>query len=616
MAITVAAIPQSGSTMSNSSLIQPDTRRWAWLPPVGSWGYYTLLAAVGMFILGPLGGITAAFMNFSIGFFVGGQVLAGILGSVITYGYGPEGRHGANYIQTTAASVAGMMAMSTLIQAMTWMGMPQVPDWQLVLYMLCISMMAAGIGMLYTPILVERMQLTFPSGLAVANILRALTDPVLLRQSVSRLFGGMGAGLFGGVAAVKVAWMGAIELSTSTFGAGLIVGARVGIPAIVAGAVFWALTPYFISIGWLHEGEPFRKIAFLIALGMILGAAIIDLALIFYRVVRRLAQPGERVVVPDEQRTGPRASLPRLLAWVGVWTVATVICGVQFFHEPLGFMLLAVALCYLFVIVCGISLGLTDSNPISSSFVVTVLVLASLGLKDPMLGLMAAMVVFVSASVAGDMQQDRSTGWRLGSNRTLQFRFQVVGLLLGAVMAVAIAKLFMTAYPVLNLDQTVMSKDQAPAQWTSAMTYKFVGALRSLTDPKPYQTDAILIGIAIGLVTEFLRKWIKANGAYQRFAAGSRLGFGTDFMLDAVVLPSPYASSFGGFVNLHTSAWFAAGGVISSAINTFAPKPRPQPGEEELPSDMSSTSLVGGGLIAGDALAALGLGVAGLLAVL
>ncbi len=602
--------------MSNPSLTQPDTRRWAWLPPVGSWGYYTLLAAVGMFILGPLGGVTAAFMNFSIGFFVGGQVLAGILGSVITYGYGPEGRHGANYIQTTAASVAGMMAMSTLIQAMTWMGMPQVPDWQLVLYMLCISMMAAGIGMLYTPILVERMQLTFPSGLAVANILRALTDPVLLRQSVSRLFGGLGVGLGGGIAAAKVAWMGTIELSTSTFGAGLIVGARVGIPAIAAGLVFEGLSPYFISIGWLHEGEPFRKIAFLIALGMILGAAVVDLSLIFYRVVRRLAQPGERVVVPDEQRTGPRASLPRLLAWVGVWTVATVICGVQFFNEPLGFMLMAVGLVYLFVIVCGISLGLTDSNPISSSFVVTVLVLASLGLKDPMLALMAAMVVFVSASVAGDMQQDRSTGWRLGSNRTLQFRFQVVGLLLGAVLAVAIAKLFMTAYPVLNLDQTVMSKDQAPAQWTSAMTYKFVGALRSLTDPKPYQTDAILIGVAIGLVTEFLRKWIKANAAYQRFAAGSRVGFGTDFMLDAVFLPSPYASSFGGFVNLATSAWFAAGGVVSSAINTFAPKTPPQPGEEELPADMSSTSLVGGGLIAGDALAALGLGVAGLLAVL
>ncbi|MCV2418976.1 OPT/YSL family transporter [Paucibacter sp. DJ2R-2] len=591
-----------------------DTRRWAWLPPVGTWGYYTLLAAIGMLILGPLGGIAAAFMNFSIGFYVGGQVLAGILGSVVTYGYGAEGKHGANYIQTTAASVAGMMAMSTLIQAMAWMGMPEVPAWQLVTYMLCIGMMAAGIGMLYTPILVERMQLTFPSGLAVANILRALTDPVLLKQSVSRLFGGMGAGLIGGIGAAKIAVLGAIELSTSTFGAGLIVGARVGIPAIVGGGIFWALAPYFVSIGWLKEGEPFRKIAFLIALGMILGAAVVDLSLIFWRVARRLTQPGERVVVPEEQRTGPRASLPRLLAWVGVWTVATIVCGVQFFNEPLGYMILAVALVYLFVIVNGISLGLTDSNPISSAFVVTVLILASIGLKDPMLGLLAAMVVFVSASVAGDMQQDRSTGWRLGSNRTLQFRFQVAGLLLGSVLAVAVAKFFMTAYPVLQLDQTVMSADQAPAQWTSAMTYKFVGALRSLTEPKPYQTQAILIGVLIGFATELLRKIIKANKSYQRFAAGSKAGFATDFMLDAVVLPSPYASSFGGFVNLHTSMWFAAGGVISSAINTLAPKPKP--GESELPSDMSSTSLVGGGLIAGDALAALGLGLAGMAAVL
>ncbi|WP_243392835.1 OPT/YSL family transporter [Kinneretia aquatilis] len=591
-----------------------DTRRWAWLPPVGSWGYYALLSAIGMLLLGPLGGIAAAFMNFSIGFYVGGQVLAGILGSVVTYGYGAEGKHGANYIQTTAASVAGMMAMSTLIQAMAWMGMPEVPAWQLVTYMLCIGMMAAGIGMLYTPILVERMQLTFPSGLAVANILRALTDPVLLKQSVSRLFGGMGAGLMGGIGAAKLAFLGAIELSASTFGAGLIVGARVGIPAIVGGGIFWALAPYFVSIGWLKEGEPFRKIAFLIALGLILGAAIVDLSLIFWRVARRLSQPGERIVVPEEQRTGPRASLPRLLAWVGVWTVATIVCGVQFFNEPLGYMILAVALVYLFVIVNGISLGLTDSNPISSAFVVTVLILASIGLKDPMLGLMAAMVVFVSASVAGDMQQDRSTGWRLGSNRTLQFRFQVAGLLLGSVLAVAVAKFFMTAYPVLQLDQTVMSADQAPAQWTSAMTYKFVGALRSLTEPKPYQTQAILIGVLIGFATELLRKIIKANKGYQRFAAGSKAGFATDFMLDAVVLPSPYASSFGGFVNLHTSMWFAAGGVISSAINTLAPKPKA--GEEQLPDDMSSTSLVGGGLIAGDALAALGLGLAGMAAVL
>src|SRR5262245_31385123 len=92
------------------------------LPRIGSPGYHLLLAVVAIFILGPLGGISASFMNFSIGFYVSGQVLAGILGSTVTFPYGPEGKHGANYIQTMAASVAGMCAMGVLTQAMVWMG--------------------------------------------------------------------------------------------------------------------------------------------------------------------------------------------------------------------------------------------------------------------------------------------------------------------------------------------------------------------------------------------------------------------------------------------------------------------------------------------------------------
>ena len=102
------------------------------------------------------------------------------------------------------------------------------------------------------------------------------------------------------------------------------------------------------------------------------------------------------------------------------------------------------------------------------------------------------------------------------------------------------------------------------------------------------------------------------NAAYKRFVASGKTGFATDFVLDAIVLPSPYASSFGGFVNLHTSLWFGAGGIVTSAFNTLF-KPKPVPGATTLPEDMSSTSLVGGGLIAGDALAALGIGLVGLL---
>src|SRR5258708_34577101 len=133
--------------------------RWGWLPISGTWKYHLLLISLGVFVLGPLGGVTASYMNFSLGFFVGGQVLAGILGSTVTYGYGADGKHGANYMQTAAASVAGMSAMGVLLQAMVWMGLPQPPVWQMVLYMLCIGMFGAGVGMLYTPILVDRMRL-------------------------------------------------------------------------------------------------------------------------------------------------------------------------------------------------------------------------------------------------------------------------------------------------------------------------------------------------------------------------------------------------------------------------------------------------------------------------
>jgi uncharacterized oligopeptide transporter (OPT) family protein len=594
-----------------ADLSSPSPARWHWLPAINSWKYHALLIALGVLVLGPLGGVTASYMNFSLGFFVGGQVLAGILGSTVTYGYGAEGKHGANYMQTAAASVAGMSAMGVLIQAMVWMGLPQPPVWQLILYMLCIGMFGAGVGMLYTPILVDKLQLTFPSGLAVANILRALTDPVLLRRSVSTLGTGIAIGIAGGIASAKIAVLGAIELSTSTFGAGMVVGARIGIPAIVAGLLGTALVPYFVAIGWLHEGDPPRKIMFLIALGTIMGAAIIDLGLIGWQAIERLRglAPAESAA---EQPDWKRFNTRRLVMWIVCWGVGVVATGHLVLGQPIGYLLFAIALVFVFAMVNGISLGISDSNPISSAFVVAVVLMAAVGLKDPIVGLMAGTILLVSTTVACDMQQDRSTGWRLGTNRVMQFRYQVLGIFVGAVMSVVFAKLFMTAYPVLLLDQTTMKAGEQPAAWSAAMTYKFVGVLRSLTEDKPYQRTAIWVGVGVGFAVELLRKLIKANAGYRRFAASGRAGFATDFVLDAVVLPSPYAWSFGGFVSLHTSLWFGAGGIVSSAINTFAKKPATTD-DGGLPDDMSASSLFGGGLIAGDALAALGLGLAGLL---
>jgi uncharacterized oligopeptide transporter (OPT) family protein len=597
--------------------------------PINSARYYVFLGLIAIFILGPLGGVTASFMNFKLGFFVGGQVLAGILGSVVTYFYGPDGKHGANYMQTAAASVASMAAMGVVTQAMIWLGLPQPDDGKLFLFYLSVGMFGIGVGMLFTPILVDKMALTYPSGLAVANILRALTDAKLLKRSVGQLFTGMAIGaaipaILDWYAKRIDAWTEQASklpaaivsgASTSTFGAGMIVGVRIGLPATLYAFVFDALTPWFRAQGWLGPEEPFRKFAFLVALGMIMGAAVVDLSLIFRQFAARLrsgasAPAAEAPPEADWKQTNMR----RLVAFVaasalGVTLVSHLVLGI-----PLGWVLFAVAFSFLMMLVNGISLGITDSNPISTAFVLSVIVMAALGLVDQMAGLLAGSIVFVCCSIGGDMQQDRSTGWRLGTNRTIQFRYQLVGVILGAVLAVFMAGFFMKAYPILK------DPNAKGSAWQSAMTLKFYGAVKAITDPKSFQVPAILVGTAIGLVTEIARKVVKQSERYRAWIKTPG-GYGFDLVLDCALLPSPYASSFAGFVELGTSIWFGLGGVFSSAWNTIAKRVTAKKAEgsvagEELPEDMSTTSLLGGGFIAGDAITALTLGIIGLASLL
>ncbi len=513
----------------------PSPRLFARWFPLGTTRYYVFLGAIAVLVLGPLGGITASYMNFSLGFFVGGQVLAGILGSTITYFYGPEGKHGANYMQTAAASVASMAAMGVLIQAMVWLGLEEPPVWKLILYFLSVGMFGVGVGMIFTPLLVDKLQLTYPSGLAVANILRALTDVRLLKRSVGQLATGIGLGTviplgmeqLGHVegAAVKAAEAAgqkyepgiigkllALDLSVSTVGAGIILGARVTVPVLIYAVIWDVLTPWIRMNGWLGEKEPVRKFAFLVALGTIMGAAVVDIFLILRQAATRIRKASaEKPVELKPGEEWKQTNTNRLLLWLGFWALMVIGVSVGLLNVGIGWVLLAIVLAFAMMLVNGISFGITDSNPISSAFVVSVVMMALLGLKAPIEGLIAGSIVFVVTAIGGDMQQDRSTGWRLGTNRTHQFRYQVIGVFLGAVLSVYMAKLFMSAYPELKID------GGGSGQWQSAMTLKIAGAVRSITQPKPFHIPAMLIGFAVGLVTEIVRKVVKNNARYREW---------------------------------------------------------------------------------------------------
>jgi uncharacterized oligopeptide transporter (OPT) family protein len=280
------------------------------------------------------------------------------------------------------------------------------------------------------------------------------------------------------------------------------------------------------------------------------------------------------------------------------------------------FLLVAIGLCFVFVLVNGIALGISDFNPISSAFVMSVFIMAAMGLRDPGVGLLCASILAIATAEGGDMQQDRSTGWRLGTNRAVQFRYQVIGIAMGAVLMVVLARLFMHAYPILNQDQFARKNLPGAEHWQSAFTYKMVGALRGIVAYKPRTMKALGLGITIGFLIELARKLIKNGRRFKEFTAQAGAGRSVSFLLDAVFLPSPYAFAFGGFVERVSVYWWAIGGVVASLYEMAEARffrPAGDSAEGELPSDMSTMSLVGGGLIAGDALAALAVALYGLI---
>jgi len=605
--------------VSGPPAAEHDRPAWRFLPRIGSGRYHLLLFLVAVCILGPLGGITSAYMVFSLGFAVGGQVLAGILGSTMTYGYGAEGKQAANYMQTAAASVASMSSMAVLVQAMVWLGIPMPATWKLILFFGSAGMFGVGVGMLYTPLLVDRLELEFPSAHAVANILRALSDKRLLRASIAKLGG---ATLGGGLVAwlvEAVRQLGALRLSPSTIGAGMIVGSRITVPAVLAGVLGELLKPTFRAHGWIGPDAPVRALGFLFGLAMILGAALVDLSLIAVATVGRIRDQAQRAgahATSAGHNQHPAAlgqfSVQRVALWALLAGFGVVVTGHAFFGVGVPWLLLALVLSLVFVCINGISTGITDSNPISSAFVIAVLLMSALGLKEASVAMFAASILLIACVVGVDMQQDRSTGWRLGTNRAIQFRYQVAGIAVGAVLCVLMAKLFMTAYPALQVNIFDQPKLRDPA-WQSAMTFKLVGSVRGLGHLPSFKVVAMLLGLTFGLGTEVARKLLHRSPRYRAFVVRGRRGPLVGWVVDAFLLPSPYAWSFGSFVDLTTSLWFCFGGFVKDLSALVRPSPALL-AEQALPEDMSATSLVGGGLIAGDSLYALVVGILGLLA--
>ena len=447
------------------------------------------------------------------------------------------------------------------------------------LYFCCIGMFGVGVGMLYTPILVDRMQLDVPVR-ATRSPTSCARSPTcaLLKRSIAKLGGGT----------LAPASPAASALSFVARRPG---SARIGLLRLDArrrhdrrrahrrpGAGRGrhrrcALTPWLRAASAGSDAhDPFRKIGFIVALGMILGAAIVDMSHARgaggARAVRRGAgaPAASRGLEADRharaRRLGRRSGARRIVAGRrrGCCTSRCVLRADRRRRW------------------CSCSCWSTASrsasrtaNPISSAFVVTVFILPRSGYAIPIVGLMCAAILLgrPPASAATCSRTARPAG-ASAPTASIQFRYQVdrhrawARCWRGAGAAVHDA-------PTRSCASNQFAHPDTPGveKWQSAMTFKFVGALDGLTHPSPHVMNALRARHrASASSPRSLRKLHQAQRRLPGLGRGSaraRLRRRTS-SLDACSCRAPTPRRSAASSRSRRAAWFGAGGVARRSL--------------------------------------------------
>ena len=298
---------------------------------------------------------------------------------------------------------------------------------------------------------------------------------------------------------------------------------------------------------------------------MIFSAGIVDLTFIALEAVRPRPRPARRGAGAASQSGG--LSTGRLALWVVGWGVALVLVATLLLGQPIGYVLFAIVLVFLFVFINGISQGISDWNPISSAFVVSVLLMSAIGLRDPIVAMMAASVLLVSTHrrrrhAAGPIDRlaagiEARDPVPLSGRRHRDGRGAVRGA--GRVLHERVpgaASIDMFTPPggegrhlAVGDDLQVRGRDprhRPPGVATRSRRSR--SAWRSASSSRSRGAGS--------------RRRAATSASSSRARAGSRSGW----IVDAILLASPYASSTGGFLDLEVGLWFAGGSVVSSLL--------------------------------------------------
>lgn len=433
--------------------------------------------------------IAFVYIALKLGFSMPGSTIAAIMGYVVLRGILRKGTIAENNINQTLAS--GINSAGTgvvfVLPALFLVGSQNDTGfsfWPLIL---------AGIGgaligvVLIIPLrkqLIEIERLRFPTGMAVATIIRSgsagvekaklLVIGVVIAVLWKLLLLSQWLELTGVVAneelslsfGVFPAYLNpALSLSLLNIAAGMLVG-RMGLPFFFGGLIaWWCISPMAVVLDWTPPELTGQALADFVyehmlrplGIGMLIGAALMEVVMNYPAIksatlslLAASAQHSRSKLLRDVGRE----EMPFWLLLAG-GIAALVLLFLSAFFAPgvtVSQALLAAVLGTLWMGVAGLIVaqasGLTDISPISGMTLISVTLLMMLFANNAIASIIIAVGVGVAIGQAADMMQDLKTGFLVGSRPFLQQIIQFSLSWIGVLVAFGVIYILWKAAPM------------------------------------------------------------------------------------------------------------------------------------------------------------------------
>ncbi|MCA9632426.1 MAG: OPT/YSL family transporter, partial [Myxococcales bacterium] len=554
--------------------------------------------------------MTAAFtyIGLKLGFGIPGSTIAAIMGFALLRGVGRgvfkingAGSIVENNINQTVASGVNTASSGVVFTfpALLMLG-KEYTLWTVILAAVAGSFMGIVVIIPLRKQLIEIERLKFPSGLAVATILKTpgagIQKGILLATGfgiamVITLLGQFHVipedipvgpwlhGLFGlsDSSAIGFAFLGTtFYLSMASIGAGMLSG-RGGVPFALGGILaWWVIGPFAVSQGWAPPaakgdalvGAVYGTMLRPTGIGVLIGGALAGVVASFPAIkgaigslsaAAKLAREGGG----DAEEMSPNALVIGLIASLVALFAVTFIASRDTGGLHVGQAFAAALIGGLWIMVAGLivaqATGATDISPLSGLALIAVTLMLAVTSGNVVLAITIGVAVCIATGQCADMMQDLKTGHLVGSIPRKQQVAQFAVAWVGPAIAIGTTLLLWKAGPdgtagfgpasVACLEKT---PDCLPAPQASVLKGLIEGVLKGNAPVDKYLSGAGIgaalsafpiggLGVLVGLAMYLPFSITLSYGFGCVVALGLERAFGRRFTADKTV---PLAAGF------------------------------------------------------------------------